>query len=88
MTTGLTSQPTDTKTGSLDQGVGVIYVQNSYGFPTSPGFTIAIDGEQMLVTGISPTNSSQWTVTRGFNGTADVSAQQRRHGCLAWHSIR
>ena len=65
--------------GSTDASSTSLQVFNFSSFPTTPGFVVQIDGEQMLVTGvatnpdgsivINPDGSTTWTVSRGFNGT-------------------
>ena len=52
---------------SVPGNTSVIALDSVSQFPTTTGFVIQVDAEQMLVTGIAGNN---FTVTRGFNGTA------------------
>ncbi len=52
---------------SIPGNSSVITLDSVGQFPTTTGFVIQVDAEQMLVTGIM---GNTFTVTRGFNGTA------------------
>lgn len=59
-----------TLAGAVTAGATSISVASAAGFPTQGKFTIVVDSEIMLVTGVAGTT---WTVTRGHEGTAAVS---------------
>ncbi|MBI1312843.1 hypothetical protein GC176_16260 [bacterium] len=56
-----------TLAASINNTATVVTVTNAAAFPTVPGFTIQVGGEQMRVVAV---NGVAFTVIRGFNGTA------------------
>ena len=48
------------------------YVDDASAFPTTPGFTIDIEGEHMLVTAIDAVNPRLFTVNRATDGTTRI----------------
>lgn len=68
-----TNNPSTTlsgNSGSITSGATTFNVASSTGFPSGGNFTILIDSELMLVTGVSGT---AWTVTRAQEGTSGAS---------------
>ena len=61
------NNPSTTLAGAVTAASASISVASAAGFPTRGKFTIIIDSEIMLVTGVTGTT---WTVTRGHDGTA------------------
>ena len=64
------NNPATTLSGSLTSGATSISVVSASDFPTSGDFTIIIDSELMLVTGVSGTT---WTVERGAESTTPAA---------------
>lgn len=56
-----------TLSGSIDSTQTTLTVASGTGFPSSGNFRIKIEGELLLVTGVSGTT---WTVTRGIESTS------------------
>jgi hypothetical protein len=66
----LGNDATTTLNGSINNSVTSITVTSGTGFPT-PNFRIRIDNELMLVTSVG--GGTNWTVTRGVEGTTAAS---------------
>lgn len=64
------NNPSTTLSGSVTAGASSISVASASGFPTLGKFTIIIDSEILLVTGVSGTT---FTVERGAEGTSAAS---------------
>lgn len=62
-----TNNASTTITGAIGAGDTSIVVASAAGFPTAGDFTIIIDSEILLVTGVAGTT---WTVARGAEGTS------------------
>jgi len=81
------NNPSTTLAGAATAGATTITVVSGAGFPTQGKFTIIVDGEIMLVTGVAGTS---WTVERGAEGTtaaahnnnAAVTAVLTKHSLL------
>lgn len=61
------NNPQTTLSGAVTVGATSLNVASAADFPTQGKFTIIVDSEIMLVTGVSGTT---WTVTRGHDGTS------------------
>lgn len=67
MTHQYANNPITALSGAVTAGSTSISVASATGFPTQGKFTIIVDSEIMLVTGVA---GLTWTVTRGHDGTA------------------
>ena len=67
VTRGYNGTTTATHTSGAIVGDTTITVADASSFPSSAGFAIWVDDEEMYVTAMS---GATWTVTRGYNGTA------------------
>lgn len=64
------NNPATALSGSVTAGATSISVASGAAFPAFGNFTIIVESEIMLVTGVAGTT---WTVTRGYDGTAAAS---------------
>lgn len=80
------NNPQTTLAGAVTAGAAAITVASATGFPTRGKFTIIVDSEIMLVTGVSGTT---WTVTRGTEDTAAAAHNNNATvtGILTKHSF-